>query len=193
MSRCCAQLRNNLNFLVPMKKCKECKRPITNPRNSLQVACSAKCAQALAQKKLAAKRKAETREMKEQLMTHSEWLKLLQVAFNTFIRKRDQHKGCVSCGKPLTSKFDAGHFFSVGSHPELRFDEDNVHGQCVPCNQHKHGNLLEYAERLPQRIGVDRLEMLKARKGQVSKLSTPEIKEKIQEYRKRAKALSLNQ
>jgi site-specific DNA-methyltransferase (adenine-specific) len=33
-------VKYNLNFLVTMKKCKECKRPITNPRNSLQVVCS---------------------------------------------------------------------------------------------------------------------------------------------------------
>lgn len=174
------------------RKCRECKKPIENPRNSMQVACSMRCAQALAAKKQAAKRKAETRKMKEELMTHSEWLKMLQVAFNTYIRKRDQHKGCISCGKPLTSKFDAGHFYSVGAHPELRFDEDNCFGQCVTCNQHKHGNLLEYAECLPQRIGIDRVEALKARRGQINKLSVLEIKEKIKEYRQRAKALSLN-
>jgi hypothetical protein len=45
-------VKYNLNFLVPMKKCKECKRPITNPRNSLQLLMERGNAQGWAKHKL---------------------------------------------------------------------------------------------------------------------------------------------
>ena len=135
------------------------------------------------------KRREETKEMRKALMPHREWLNLLQKVFNTYIRKRDKAKGCISCGRAFHGKYDAGHYFSVGSHPELRFDEDNVHGQCVYCNRDKHGNLIEYAERLPQRIGEYRYEALKARRGQNNKLSIPEIERMIEEYKAKIKEL----
>ena len=43
----------------------------------------------------------------------------------------------------------------------LRFDEANCHKQCVPCNQFKSGNILEYRLGLIKRMGqatVDYLE-----------------------------------
>ena len=171
------------------RKCKACGGWIESPRSTLQVACSPKCAQAIAKEKAAKKRREETREMRKALMPHREWLNLLQKVFNTYIRKRDKAKGCISCGRAFHGKYDAGHYLSVGSHPELRFDEDNVHGQCVYCNRDKHGNLIEYAERLPQRIGVDRYEALKGRRGQNNKLSIPEIERMIEEYKAKIKEL----
>jgi len=172
------------------RKCKNCGEWIESPRSTLQVACSARCALAINKAKAEKNRREETREMRKELMPHREWLNLLQKVFNTYIRKRDKAKGCISCGRAFHGKYDAGHFFSVGSHPELRFDEDNVHGQCVYCNRDKHGNLIEYAERLPQRIGEYRYEALKARRGQNNKLSIPEIERMIEEYRAKTKALS---
>ena len=171
------------------KKCDICGEIIQNRRSTLQVVCSPKCAAELAKKKEAARRSKETRRMKRELMTHSDWLNLLQKVFNSYIRKRDQNKPCISCGKPIKGKADAGHFFSVGAHPELRFDEDNVFRQCVPCNRHLHGNLIEYAERLPLRIGIESFEALKARRGQVSKPSIPEIQELIKHYKQKIKEL----
>jgi hypothetical protein len=38
--------------------------------------------------------------------------------------------------KPL----QAGHYWSVGARPELRFDVDNIHGQCHHCNVDLAGN-----------------------------------------------------
>ena len=45
--------------------------------------------------------------------------------------------------------------------PQLRFDERNIHKQCVVCNQHKSGNLVPYRVELISRIGqeaVDEIE-----------------------------------
>ena len=78
--------------------------------------------------------------------------------FHAFIRKRDQGKPCISCGAYTT--LQAGHFYSAGNYPALRFDEDNVHGQCKRCNYFLSGNLTEYEKNLRERIGNERVEAL---------------------------------
>ena len=103
---------------------------------------------------------------------------------------RDYGKPCISCGGNLGSKYDAGHFYSVGSSPNLRFNEYNVHAQCVHCNQHLHGNLILYSEQLPLRIGVDMFETLKSIRNIPLKLTTAEIKEQISYYKLKIKDLS---
>ena len=87
--------------------------------------------------------------------------KLLQKAttkFNAFIRKRDAGKPCISCGQYTT--LQAGHFYSGGHYPNLKFNEDNVHGQCKRCNYFLSGNLTQYEKNLRERIGGDRVEQL---------------------------------
>ena len=77
--------------------------------------------------------------------------------FNKFIRLRDQNKGCVSCGAPVQH---AGHFYSGGHYSALRFLENNVHGQCLRCNNFLHGNLNEYRRNIESRIGVEGLKSI---------------------------------
>jgi hypothetical protein len=86
--------------------------------------------------------------------------KLAKYHFHQYIRLRDKDAGCISCGKPLIGKYDAGHFWNSNNHAYVRFNEDNVHAQCVTCNQHLHGNLLEYQKRLRIKIGNDRYDHL---------------------------------
>jgi len=162
------------------KKCLMCTASFI-PSQPLQVVCSASCALEFHRQK---QWKKEAKKMKEKLMTHKDYLKILQVVFNTYIRMRDKDKPCISCGCDMKNrKGDASHFYSVGSNPSLRFDEDNVHLSCVPCNQYLHGNLLEYAERLPLRIGAYRFDQLKSRKSTINKLTIPEIQDLIKLYK----------
>lgn len=77
--------------------------------------------------------------------------------FNAFIRKRDADKPCISCG---AAPEQAGHFYSGGHYSGLKYNEDNVHGQCKRCNYFLSGNLNEYRIRLIERIGKDRVEKL---------------------------------
>lgn len=171
-----------------MSRCKACKIKFEAVR-PLQQVCSYKCA--IEYKKAQEKKKwqKEKKQIKESLKTLQDHIKELQIIFNKFIRLRDKNKTCISCDAKLVGKFDAGHFYSVGSYPELRFNEDNVHGQCVYCNQHKHGNLLEYEIRLEKRIGKDRLQELTEKRNNARKYSIPELielkviyKEKIKKY-----------
>lgn len=78
--------------------------------------------------------------------------------FNAFIRCRDAGQKCISCGN--YSALQAGHFYSAGHYPALRYLEDNVHGQCEHCNYFVHGNLLEYRKNLIKKIGEERVKKL---------------------------------
>jgi len=72
--------------------------------------------------------------------------------FHKFIRERDKKKPCISCGKYVA--LQAGHYYSAGQYPSLRFSELNVHGQCLQCNYFKHGNLINYTHNIVDRIGA---------------------------------------
>lgn len=123
--------------------------------------------------------------MKNDIKTNSDWLKEAQKVFNQYIRLRDKAQPCISCGSKLGSKYDAGHYFSSGGHKAVTFDEDNVHGQCVACNQYKHGNLLNYQIGIEKRIGADRLLQLHEKAHQVRKYSADELQELIKKYKKK--------
>lgn len=86
--------------------------------------------------------------------------------FSKFIRHRDAPNGvgrCISSGINLrvpSSNSQAGHFYSAGRYPQLRFNEDNVHLQCKSDNYFNGGNLLEYRKNLINKIGLARVEAL---------------------------------
>ena len=89
--------------------------------------------------------------------------KKAQKAFNDYIRFRDHGENCISCKTSLGQHYHAGHFFSVGAHPSVRFDEDNVWGSCVKCNTFLHGNLVPFKENLIKKIGIGRFNALEKR------------------------------
>jgi hypothetical protein len=180
-----------------MPKCKNCKIPF-EARYPMQSCCSAICAIQYAKDNPKLVKKVERdsfnswkKEVREKHKNAAHYRKELQVIFNTYIRLRDEGKPCISCGRNLAGrKVDASHFFSTGSYPNLRFDENNVHSACIPCNQHKGGNLIEYAIRLPERIGQEAYENLVNSRSTELKLTIPELIEKIEYYKKLIKQMS---
>ena len=96
--------------------------------------------------------------------TRGQWLKEVQTLYNAWIRLRDSGKPCISCGS-FTGKQNAGHYRSVGSAPELRFDETgrNCSLQCEKCNSYLSGNLINYRINLIKRIGIDAVEWLESK------------------------------
>lgn len=131
----------------------------------------------------------EKKVIKEKLLTKSDYLNIAQKVFNTFIRLRDKDKNCISCDKKLTGKFDAGHFFSVGAYPNLRFNENNVHGQCVHCNRDKHGNVKEYDLRLQKLLNEEDYQNLLKQRHEPLKLSIDQVKDLIKEYKIKIKEI----
>ena len=95
----------------------------------------------------------------------SELKKALEATKKTvheYIRKRDTGKPCISCGENWHPDFHAGHYHKAELFETLKFNFDNIHGQCVGCNVFKDGNLEQYNINLPIRIGAERFSNLQA-------------------------------
>lgn len=99
-------------------------------------------------------------EKNQQVKPLSYFIKQAQQAFNEFIRYRDREQACISCGRHHEGQYHAGHFRTTGANPELRFNEDNCHRQCAPCNNHLSGNLIAYRPALIAKIGQARFDAL---------------------------------
>ncbi len=96
--------------------------------------------------------------MKDELKTTNKLKEKAQIVFNAWIRRRDAGQPCIACGE--FKQLQAGHFYSAGKFNHLRFNEDNAHGECLPCNYFLSGNLLPYRENLIKKIGQERFDTL---------------------------------
>ena len=105
-----------------------------------------------------------------------------QKAFNAYIRKRDEKEPCISCQRHHSGQYHAGHFKTTAARPDLRFNEDNCHKQCAPCNNHLSGNVGEYIVHLINKIGQDRFDALTP--VEPVKYSCEELKEIELKYKK---------
>lgn len=165
--------------MIPKQpRSKTCKNPACRasfvPQRLGQAVCNYTCGLAIkdvnqerARKSLAQVERREIKVRKEKLKSRADHMRETQVVFNEFIRLRDAAHPCISCDSVSTddglitgSRWDAGHYRSVGSCPELRFEPLNVHRQCVRCNRNLSGNAVEYRIRLVQRIGAEKLDWL---------------------------------
>ena len=183
-------IKQTKNKLTP-RICKCCGKGYT-PARPLQKACSLACALELgkgktAEDKAKADRKA-LREGREALKTRADHAKDTEKVVNEYVRLRDKDEPCISCGRHHQGQYHAGHFLSVGSHPELRFNPLNIHKQCQPCNTHKGGNAIEYRKRLIEKIGQDHIDWLEG-PHEMTRYSVDDLKAIREEYRKKLKEL----
>lgn len=185
------------------KKCsvKTCRASFV-PRVSFQSWCSPDCAVVIARDKQEKKRKSlasiERREIKvrkEKLKSRADHLREAQAAVNEYVRLRDAHLPCISCDSMPNdndlmtgSRWDAGHYRSVGACPALRFEPLNIHRQCVKCNRNLSGNAVEYRIRLVQRIGAETVAWLEG-PHEPRKYTVEEIKAIKAEYRAKTREL----
>lgn len=111
-----------------------------------------------------------------------------------YIRERDKGKPCISCGCNWKPNFQAGHYYSAGSFETLKYDVNNIHGQCEQCNLFNSGNFENYTLLLPYRIGKEAFEKLThlasidkqfSKVWDVEKLKS--IREQIKEWKKKLK------
>lgn len=103
-------------------------------------------------------RRLKAKKRVKQLVPLPKLLKKAEKLCNEFIRARDQYKACVSCGSDKGCQ--AGHYIPVGKSSYLRYDERNIHLQCIYCNKYQHGNPITYRIELRKRIGDFELEKL---------------------------------
>lgn len=200
-------------------KPKKCKAKgcgvIFTPHRMGQKACGPACAQEIARaireqgdrQKMRDERKAD-REKRDRMKTHGEWEGEAQRAFNKMRRLQLHAQGhtCMSCQRPRHEieqtdgwkpggAWDAGHFLSVGSHPELRFEPDNVWLQCKSCNagsgkytRKARTVAQDYETNLRALIGDERVDWLKGPHA-IVKRTKPELEQLRNQFRALANAL----
>lgn len=165
-----------------MKNCIQCNKPF-EPFKTTQTVCGISCAI----KYTKGREKREKAELKENLLTTSDLRKGLQIVTNSIVREIDKGCNCISCGKrPL--KFNAGHFYSVGSDPSIRFHLFNIWGQCEHCNSYLSGNIHQYRNKLINEGIYEFIGDLPIMYPSL-KLSKEELKEKVQLAKKILKSM----
>lgn len=170
-------------------KSESCENTFT-PKAMGHVACSPRCALDVARARAVRKRRKETNVMRRGLLSNDRrhQMRKAQDAFNEYIRERDKDLPCISCGRYHDGQYHAGHYRTVGAHPELRFNELNCHKQCAPCNNHKSGNIVEYRINLEQRIGPEKLAWLEG-PHESQKYTIDDLKEIYRLYKTKTKSL----
>lgn len=155
-------------LIAKTKTCEGCGKEFM-PRNSFQKVCFDRhCA--LKKVRRDKKREAdELRERKEAIKTIPQLIQSAQVAFNAWVRARDEGLPCICCGRFSAGDYghrghawDCGHYRSTGSASHLRFHPDNAHRQLVFCNRHGAGRAVDYRVGLIARIGLERVEALES-------------------------------
>jgi hypothetical protein len=148
-----------------------------------------------ARKALAEIERKDIKVRKEKLKSRADHLREAQAAVNEYVRLRDAHLPCISCDSNPSdqdlitgSRWDAGHYRSVGAYPELRFEPLNIHRQCVKCNRNLSGNAVEYRIRLVLRIGAETVAWLEG-PHEPRKYTVEEIKTIKAEYRAKTREL----
>ena len=178
-----------MNRVLKQKACKVCNRDFT-PFRSTAKTCSVPCAIEWARRLAAKKADREVREARQKAKSRGDHLADLQDAFNAWVRTRDAGQPCISCGRMHKGRWHAGHYRSVGSAPELRFEPLNVHLQCAPCNLYLSGNLTAYRINLIEKIGLEKVEWLEG-KHEPLKLTLTQIEQMKSFYRAEVRRLKL--
>lgn len=125
--------------------------------------------------------------------SRSQLIKDLDKIFSQYIRldKTDQYGygHCVTCGsRGFWKELQNGHYISRGKYP-TRWDEDNCHLQDYKCNVVLSGNYIEYTLFMIDRYGRKFVDELKIKSINGEKISTPELREKIEYYKNKVNML----
>lgn len=176
------------------RKCKHCGNKFVK-QQPLQFICSVSCSIEYARKQSEKKQKADWQKrkavLKEKVMKKGDWEALLQTEINHIARIIDNNQVCISKQTKLNAKFDAGHRFSRGSFPSIRFNLLNIHAQSVQENRDRSGNPDGYDIGLKQIYGQEYFDMvhnLKLKYPTIH-LTVEDIKEAIHKAKLLKKAL----
>lgn len=121
---------------------------------ALSAVCSIECAAELAHKKLKKKKVSERKEFKkakrkldendlskQKSLTQNAFNKLRRLECIKWFKDQGRDPECISCGKK-SGDWCCGHYKTVGSTGNLRYDKDNTHLQCnTYCNRNLSGNI----------------------------------------------------
>lgn len=169
-------------------RCKNCKEKFEPIRFNQKFCLEPKCVRVWVESEKTKQWKKTKAKAKQDLMTKKDYIKILQQLVNKFVRLRDG-AFCISCNKPIKGKTDAGHLFSCGNYPSVRFDLRNINSQCITCNQFNGGRIHEYRENLVKKIGIYEFEDLERKAHENRQYSIPELKDMIKYFKVKCKEL----
>ena len=174
-----------------MPRCKNCKTKFEPVRFNQRYCFNEECVKAWVDYEKTKQWKAKKTQLKKDLMSLQDYLKIAQQVFNKYIRERDKGLPCISCGKELKDgNVDAGHLWSAGGHSNIRFNEYNVNAQCSrPCNKDKSGDTNNYRIQFVKRYSQEILDKLDLEAHVVKKWTIEELKELITTYKAKIKNL----
>jgi hypothetical protein len=132
-----------------------------------------------------AEKERKTRSALKQAHNHT------KILVHAYVRERDKYKPCISCGCNWHPDFQAGHHYKAELYETLKYDLDNISGQCVKCNIRKDGNFSEYALRLPNRIGIERYNILVGKAEIDKQQSKVWTVENLKEIQQKIKSLTI--
>lgn len=164
-----------INYKPKPKRCKQCDKEYM-PYNPLQFLCSPNCYFEWSSEKEANKR---VKQMKKELLTTSDYCDILQKLVNQIARNIDTNYPCISSNR-TTGQMHGGHMYSVGAHPELRFNLLNIWKQSAMDNTYKSGNINDYRANLEKNLGAYACYVFQlAENAKPLKLSVYELQDKI--------------
>ncbi len=113
------------------------------------------------------------------------WKKKLDALFSKYIRGKYSRNGvaqCYTCDKKLPiTKMHCGHFIPR-HYLATRWEEDNCRPQCVGCNLYGNGQILDFEEHLIKDIGLEKVQELKRKRNEITRLTVHQIQEMISLY-----------
>ena len=168
-------------------RCRNCKEKFEPVRFNQKYCLKDECIRVFVEEAKSKAWKKTKAKMKNDLLTIQDYIKLAQQTFNKYINLRDKKLPCISCGKPITGRVNASHYFNANNHWNVRFNEFNVHSSCITCNQYLSGNLIEYRKGLINKIGEEQLTLLELEANKTRKFTIEELKEIINTYKQKIK------
>lgn len=121
---------------------------------------------------------------KKKTMSRSQLVKRLDSVFSQYMRLKDADNNgmveCYTCGAVRHWKEQqAGHFYTRGRHA-TRWDESNIRVQDYACNIAKSGNYIVFTKKMIAEMGMEAVDELEYKSINGAKISTPELREKIE-------------
>lgn len=166
---------------IKEKTCKneECGKKFL-PIQMLQRCCSASC-ESKTRKAKAKQRESRVAESQKEKL--NSYMKSAVTICHSYIRMRDKGKPCISCGAPWNSNFQAGHLFSGGGHANVKFNEQNINGQCPKCNGSSSFSQAKYIEEFEKRYSPEEFEILRAEAYEPKRWTSDELQYQMRYYR----------
>jgi hypothetical protein len=115
-------------------------------------------------------------------------LTLTKQVVHEMVRKRDHGMPCISCNGQWENTHQAGHCYPT-RYRSIRFNFNNISGQCVNCNLFLNGNETQYLINLPNRIGIDNFNSLKKLAELDGKFNKKWTKTELSDIRKEARLI----